>query len=702
MAPVKLVIDTYHGLDIEDPYRYMEDLKDTVVLNWLKQQGAYTSSELEKIPGKESLIALQEEVDHMLAAKITQLKITGNNKHFYLKRETDDNVSRLYYRKGFNKKEVLLFDPAEFDPDSKIEYIINYIQPDWDGNQIVVSLSKKGEEISQMVILDVSTGERKDLIIDHCWPAELGGISWLPDNSGFLYVHLPVIDPKSKDFLINTKSVLYKIGDDPKNLNVLFSSKFSPDFHAKAEDFPIVYIRNRNDKYMLGWFGGASSYSDTYYAPIPSGKNSFQPQWSLLYQADRQIKLPVIKGDSLIYRTSKNAPNFRICKTTLPNPDFDHPRILVPEKKMEVITDFEVTSKGIFYSTTKNGIEASLYKYNKGENIPIDLPEASGSLTITSKGTSYPDLWITTKGWTSNGNRYKYDISQNIFTKADLVKGVSLPGLKNLVVEELIVQSHDGEEVPLSLIYRKGIKKDGNNRVLYFGYGSYGFSMNPAIYNNLYPWVARGGIFAVPHVRGGGEKGETWHKGGFKTTKPNSWKDLIACTEYMIKEGYTAKERSVIWSGSAGGILVGRAMTERPDLFGAVIIQVGSMNMIRSETQPNGPNNVKEFGTVKDPEEFKALLEMDSYHHIKDGEHYPATIITAGMNDPRVVAWDPAKFAARLQAANASGNPILFDIDFESGHGVGDSKAKQFATIADLIAFALWQTGHKDYKYKEN
>jgi prolyl oligopeptidase len=233
-----------------------------------------------------------------------------------------------------------------------------------------------------------------------------------------------------------------------------------------------------------------------------------------------------------------------------------------------------------------------------------------------------------------------------------------------------------------------------------FGYGAYGISMTPYFSPiSLLP-VYEGGIYAVAHVRGGGELGDNWYRAGFKTTKPNTWKDLIACAEYLVNEKYTSPKKIAINSASAGGILIGRAMTERPDLFAAAIPEVGCMNAIRMEESPNGPVNIPEFGTVKDSVEFMALMEMDAYYHLKKGVKYPATLVTAGMNDPRVIAWDPAKFAARLQATNSSDKPILFLADYAAGHGIGDTKTKSFQSLADVFSFALWQTGHPKFQLK--
>jgi prolyl oligopeptidase len=323
---------------------------------------------------------------------------------------------------------------------------------------------------------------------------------------------------------------------------------------------------------------------------------------------------------------------------------------------------------------------------------------AAGNLSLSTKGFKFEDVWVGISGWTTDFKRYRYIAETGEFRHEQISSMADYPEYENLVVKEVEVPSHDGVLVPLSIIYNKDVGLTGDNPTLVMGYGSYGASLNPFFSPNFLLWTHKGGVFAVAHVRGGGEKGDNWHMGGFKTTKPNTWKDLIACCEYLIDEKYTSSGNIAINSGSAGGILVGRAMTERPDLFAAVIPEVGVMNTVRTENSPNGPVNTPEFGTMADSVEAIALIEMDSYHHLEDGVKYPATLITAGMNDPRVIAWEPAKFAARLMAANASDEPILFLVDYESGHGIGDTKTKQFEGLADVFSFALWQTGHPDFQ----
>ena len=260
------------------------------------------------------------------------------------------------------------------------------------------------------------------------------------------------------------------------------------------------------------------------------------------------------------------------------------------------------------------------------------------------------------------------------------------------------VKARDGTLVPLSIVHKKGIKLDGTNPTILYGYGAYGISMTPFYRPTFLPWFNRGGVLAVAHVRGGGEYGEDWHKAGYKLTKANTWNDAITCAEWLVAHKYTSSPKLAIMGGSAGGIFVGRSITERPDLFGAAIDEVPVSDLVRMEFSSNGVPNIPEFGTVKEADGFKGLLEMSSYHHVKDGVKYPAVLLLTGFNDPRVDSWQAGKMAARLQAANASDKPILLRIDFDAGHGFGSTKKSQYEERADLLAFLLWQFGVKGFQ----
>ena len=266
--------------------------------------------------------------------------------------------------------------------------------------------------------------------------------------------------------------------------------------------------------------------------------------------------------------------------------------------------------------------------------------------------------------------------------------------------ERVFATAKDGVRVPVSIVYRKGTPRDGTAPTMVDAYGAYAISSDPYFAPRAIAWMEQGGVWATAHVRGGGEYGREWHEAGRLLTKPNTWRDLIAACEYLIAERWTSAGKLSIRGGSAGGITVGRAMTERPDLFSAVFSQVGVSNALRAEFSQNGPPNIPEFGTVKEANGFKALYEMDALVHVKDGVKYPAAVLTTGLTDPRVNPWNATKMAARLQAASTSGRPVLLRVDYQAGHGIGSTRAQRDAETADVYAFALWQAGVPGFQPK--
>ena len=698
------VTQNYWGTSITDEYRNLENLEDTTVQKWFKAQSDYAATTFERLSGRDSLFIKIRLYDKEKEYYVSYLGKSLDNQYFYLKRKAEEKYRKLYYRAAENAEEELIYDPKDFKPESGREYSINYMRQSWNGRYVAVAMSYEGREVSEMIIIDMQIRKPLPQIIDHCWPRSFAGVRWLPDSNGFVYLHFPNIDKNDENYKKNTANVLYKIGQDPKKLNVILSAKNNPELQLDPGFYPKVDIHINSSKYAVAYMTNVGNYFDAYYADLEEIISGKKVQWKPLFtEADKVYRsFAVVRGDDYIFRSAQNAPNFQMAKVNLIDPDFSNPTILVPERSDEIIEDYVVTSDGLYYSTTKNGVEAKFYHLdNNGKEKQIELPKKSGYSTISYKGVDYPDVGVSVKGWTTAYRRYKYDLKTDTFTKYPLTSPViSYPEFENLIVKEVIVKSHDGVEVPLSIVHKKGIKKSGDHPTMFFGYGAYGDAMNPFFSPWFLTWVREGGIFCIAHVRGGGEKGDAWHKAGLKTTKPNTWKDLIACTEYMINEGYTSNKHTVIESSSAGGIMIGRAMTERPDLFAVAIAQVAVMNPLRAEKAGMG-SNYKEFGSLKDSLETTALIEMDSYLHIKEGEEYPATLITAGMNDPRLPPWMAGKFVAKLQAYNVSDKPIVFIPKYDSGHG-SNSIEEGDRNWANICAFAFWQTGHPKYQYQED
>ncbi|CAA7386941.1 prolyl oligopeptidase family serine peptidase [Chryseobacterium fistulae] len=699
LAPSQTFTDEYFGTKIIDEYRNLENLKDLSTTQWIKDQTKYSLNILQNIPNRQYYIDKKLEFDKRNLFSVSNINITENDLYFYLKQKPEENTMKVFFRKKFSGNEKEIFDPQKYKPENKKNYQINYIKPNYDGSKVAIALTESGKEVSEMIIYDLKQNKLLPDRLTNCWPSDSGGISWLPDNNSFIYRYYPIIDPSSNLFLKDTQAVLYKIGQDPKKLNILLSRKNNPELKMNPEDFPRVSFYSKNSKYILGQISGAIKFRDTYY--MLTKDISKKNQWKFLFSKEDKISDFIIKGDSIIYISETNETN-AIYSTSLENPDFKNPTLLIPNIQNEVINSLHTLKDGFIFYTSKNGVEAKLYSYKNKKIKSLILPFPAGSISVTTQKDHSNDFWITCNGWKNENERFKYNELTEKFIAENLAPVIEYPELKDIIVEEIITKSHDGLEIPLSLIYNKNIKKNKHNPLLIDAYGAYAINNSPYFAKTYLLWVLQGGIVAIAHVRGGGEKGEKWYKGGYKETKSNSWKDLISCTEYMIKENYSSPENIAIWGASAGGITIGRAMTERPDLFKAVIIDAGIVNASRMEFTPNGLNSAKEFGSLNIESEFKALVEMDAYQHIKKGVSYPATLITGGINDPRVSPWMPAKFAAKLMANDNSNNPILLKIDYEGGHGGDIPVTQKYNNLADIFAFALWQLGHPDYQLEKD
>ena len=698
LAQVNPVEDIYYGKKISDPYRYMENLKDSVVQQWFKSQADYSRSVLNSIEGRQSLIDKMRDFDKRKSSRISYLQITDNNRYFYLKTAPEDESGKLYYRDGYEGKEIFLYDAQSFSTDTTQKYVISSHSPSDDGSKVALQVAPGGSESAILLTIDVKNKKLYPEQIDRCW---WSSPSWLPDGNSYLYNRLQSSDVHDINREKDSKTYLHKVGTDPANDKEFFSRSKYPELGIKSEEIPLTWY-DKDSHYLFSFVATVDRRLKVFYAPSSElQKNKIN--WRHLFKIEDEVyNFSNTEKDLYIY-TPKDAPNFKILKTSLKNPDMTNAEVVVDEPNDGILTNFILTNEGIYYTIAKNGVEEKIFHQSFGEkkSEEIKLPFNAGKVYLRTRGFKFSDVWVGISGWTSDYQRYRYFIDKNEFKLENLSDIAEYPEYTDLIAEEIMVESHDGTMVPLSLIYNKGIVKNGKNRVLFNGYGAYGASWSPYFSPSLLLWTNEGGILAIPHVRGGGELGDKWHKAGFKTTKPNTWKDLIACAEFLIKKGYTSNQYIAITGGSAGGILIGRALTERPDLFAVAIPVVGCLNPLRAEESPNGPVNVPEFGTVKDSVECMALIEMDAYLQLEDDTKYPATLITAGMNDPRVIAWQPAKFAARLQAVNTSDKPILFWADYEAGHGgIGIAKTKRFESLADRLSFALWQTGHPKFQIK--
>ena len=694
VAPVTNVTDTYFGVTVSDPYRYMENLSDPEVAAWMKAQNDFTHSILDRIPGRRELLARIEELDDAVAARVGSVRRLPDDRYFYLKRLPQDNTPKLYLREGLAGKETLLVDPENFTRATGKPHSINYFQPSFDGTFVAYGISAAGSEDAVIHVIDTVTGREVDKPIDR---AQYGGIRWRPDGKSFFYNRLQKLAPGMPAIERYQKSRvrLHVIGADADKEPAVFGFGISPFVKMEPADAPEV-VTAANSKYAVGMIEhGTRRELTLYVAPLTSVGRPKTP-WRKVCDVEDDVTGYAVRGSDMFLQTHKDAPRFKVVKTSLARPNLATAETVVPPS--EAVVDGLAVARDALYVRLRDGsINRLLRVPFRGKTEQVALPfDASVSTAATDPRRDGTLLWMNT--WSKAGQIYAYDPRTKKITNTGLQPLGRFDAPDNLESVEVKVRSHDGTMVPLSIVYRRGIKLDGSNPTLLAGYGAYGFAQDPTFDPRRLAWFERGGVFALAHVRGGGEYGQDWYQAGYKLTKPNTWKDLIACAEYLIAEKYTAPERLAGTGRSAGGILIGRAITERPDLFGAAIAAVGCLDALRMETTPNGVPNIPEFGSVKTEDGFKGLYEMSSYHHVRDGTKYPAVMLTTGINDPRVEPWESAKMTARLQAATASSKPVLLRVDYEAGHGIGTTKKQSEKEQADMWTFLLWQFGLPEFQ----
>ncbi|WP_299836390.1 prolyl oligopeptidase family serine peptidase [uncultured Tenacibaculum sp.] len=691
------VTEEYCGVSVTDDYRNLENLKDSSVIKWFEDQETYANNYLNKVKGSETLYKKMTSYASRSEFETKTIWMLDNGNYFYLKQYVKENKVILCKRNSLNGDEQFIFNSQEYKKGENKNYVIRSYVPSWDGKKVAIALTHADKEYSEVLIIDIET---QKVLIDGI-PNFWSGLSWLKDNTGIYFTSFADNYKASDDHFKNMSVILYKLGWPASKKETLFSKETAPELNLTNSDLPFVSVDRSNDKYVIGRKGGATAYSDRYYCLSSNFFNKKNVKWLPLVKKEDKIKKVIIHNDSVFALTAINNTNYEIIKTDLNKIEWTKDNTLISPKEGEVIKSFVITSVGLFYTTSINGVKAKLYHFKNNKSTEIELPMSAASSYIGNLSSSKPDLWVFTRGWLNKLRRFKYDFNEKKFTPEELSPVATYPEFENFTVKEVEVTAHDGEKIPLSIIHKKDIKRDGSNPTLLLAYGSYGRSYTPGFSESRLTWVEQGGIIAIAHVRGGGEKGSAWYLGGKKLNKPNTWKDMISCTEYMINEKYTSNKKTVITGTSAGGIMAGRSITERPDLYAVSLIRVGTLNMLRNEEGPNGANNVKEFGTYKNPEECSALLEMDAYSKIKENEKYPATIITAGLNDLRVVPWAPGKFAARLQEKNKSDKPIIFYVQSNKGHGVNEAELKIYRELSNLFAFAFAQVGHPGFEVKK-
>ncbi len=686
---VKDVVNSYFGVEVHDPYRYLEDSKDPEAAAFMRAQADYARGVMDRIPQRAKLLAEVQKYGDAAAARTSGVQV--NNDHiYYYKRLANENIPKLYVRRGMGGKERVLVDPEAVRSPQGKHFAIDWFTPSLDNKYVAYGLSLGGSEQSVLHVKEVATGRDTGDQIDR---ANFGPPGWTSDHR-LLYNRLQKVarDAAPTEKYVNSRVYLHKLGSDPDTDVAVLGPGVTPGVTIDPAAIPFA-ATVPGSRHAVGVIVNGVQREVAIYTATLASISAGKPDWKKVIDPSDEVTDSSLIGDSLYLLTHKGAPRFKVLKLDLGAPDLANAALVVAPGE-SVITGLGA-AKDALYVRRMNGSTSDLlrvpYTANAGPlavTLPFDADIASLATDVRVPGVIYE-----ASAWTRFGGFHSYDPLTRKVTDTRLQPQGPFDNPADVVATEVKVRSHDGTLVPLSIVHKKGLKLDGSNPTIVYGYGAYGISTTPYFRPTWLPWFQRGGIIAYAHVRGGGEYGEDWYKAGYKASKPNTWKDAIACAEWLIANKYTATPRLAIMGGSAGGIFVGRSITERPDLFGAAIDEVPVSDSLRMEFSENGVPNIPEFGSVQTEEGFKGLLAMSSYHSVKDGVAYPAVLVTTGINDPRVDAWEAGKMAARLQAATTSGKPVLLRIDYDAGHGIGSTKKQAYEERADIIAFLLWQFG---------
>jgi len=691
-TPTHEVTDEYFGTRIVDSYRWLEDLKSPEVAAWMKAQNDYTRAVLDRVPGREKLRARIAQLDDT-GVRVSAFQSYGG-RWFYLKRAPGQDNQRLYTRNGSSAAERLLLDPETLTANG-VHYSIDYYTPSPDGKLVAVGIAPGGSESAVLHVLDAATGKELGEHIDR---AQFGAIAWLPNNRSFFYNRLRKLGPDEPrpSYYLNSRAYLHQLGNDPDKDAPVFGNGLSASISMGESDFPFIALPV-GSKYALAVDAHGVQNELTIYAAKVVDVHDAAAPWRKIADVPDDSTGFDIHGDHLYLVTHHDAPRFKVVRLNLADGNFQTAEVVMAPSEA-VVVGVGVAADAVYVQKLDGGI-GRLFRipFEGGAAKPVPLP-FDGAIEELFVNAAEPGVYVRAASWTKSPVYLHYDpkTTQVADTKIVPPSPVDFSGIES---EEVKAKAADGTLVPLSIVHKRGLKLDGSHPTLLHGYGSYGITYDPGFDPASLAWLERGGVVAVAHIRGGGEYGEDWHNGGRKATKLNTITDFIACAQYLIEHKYTSPQHLAGEGTSAGGITIGGAITERPDLFGAALDNVGMSDDLRAELQVNGPANIPEFGTVKDEQDFHHLLSISGYHRIKDQTAYPAVLLTTGINDPRVDPWQMNKMTARLQAASSSGRPILLRVDYDAGHGgIGATRTQHTNLLTDQYSFLLWQLGDPDFQ----
>lgn len=694
-TPVRNVVDTLHGTPVGDPYRWLEDLASPEVQAWFRAQNAYARATLEALPGHAALLQRRREIDAAAPPDVSLPREAGGY-WFYTMRRAGESVARGYIRDSRTGDERLLVDPATVGGSGGTgTNQLTFFAPSPDGRLVLYGITTGGTEQTTLRVRDVTSGRDIEGPIErNQWQQAW----WDPRGRAFYYLQVSDVpaDRPPSERLRDIRVLRHRPGEDITSDVVVLSA-------AMLGEDPAMWARLEIDPRGELVFGNL--LNGAYYVAPAAVVATGAPTWRPLFGPADSVADLVPHDSDLFVLTQKGGA--RIVRTRLDAPDLRTAETVMTTGSEETLQNISAALDGLYVQLFSAGSNRLVRIPWGGSPIAIELPhgtsvaedELEGSRVRTDPFRS--GALLTLSSWTAAPRDFRYDPATGNLQELSLLPVGPFDRLDGYVTETLYAPSHDSVRVPLTLVRPDTPARDGSVPIILEGYGASGLPDIPQY--GFHAWYESGGATATCHVRGGGYYGRAWHLAGQRARKPNSWLDFIACAEYLVREGYTRPERLVAGGGSAGGITVGRALTERPALFAGAIISNGTLDMVRNETTPIGVYLVPEFGSVETEDGFRALLAMSSYHHVQPGTAYPAVLLEIGMDDIRVGPWASAKTAAAFQAATSSGRPVLLRVQEGGGHQSGAISAEQRRLLsADNLAFWMAAVGLPAYRLPDD
>jgi len=685
-AKIEIVVDDFHGHKVADPYRWLENAGSPETQKFVAEQNAYTQQVLDAVPGKDTLRTRIEQLQTI--GRVEAPKV-GGKYYFYARREGQQNQPVIYVREGVQGKDRALIDVNALAPDGTIA--LDWWHPSHDGRYVAYGTSPNGSEISTLQVIETATGK---LLPEKIWRTRAANVAWLPDDSGFYYTKYPRPgDVPAGQEMYNRHVFFHKLGEagnaDGLKDPLIFGEGLNP------QHWPNVHISN-DGKWLLvnvneGWTKSELFLKNlagpaAKFVPVTSGKN-------FLYEG-------TILDGHLYLVTNEDAPRYHIFKVDCANPERANWKEIVPQSDAVIDTSGEggslIIGRRLFVKYIKDAAsQLAIFDLNGKHVADVAMP------TLGSIFSGVGGNWESHEGffgffsYAMPPTVYQVSLDGKVTGWARVESGIDPAKYQ---VEQVWFKSKDGTRVPMFVVSKKGLVKDGKTPTLLSGYGGFNVGRMPFFDRNaMLLLLEHGGIYADVQLRGGNEFGEEWHRSGMLEHKQNVFDDFIAAAEYLVAQKYTDKEHLAIQGGSNGGLLMGAALTQRPDLFRAVVCQVPLLDMLRYQNFQIAKLWIPEYGSAEDPKQFDFIYAYSPYQHVKKGTQYPAILFMTADSDTRVDPMHAKKMTALLQAQAANGpdRPILLRVDTKAGHGIGKPVGKLVEDNVDLWSFVFWQLGVK-------